>query len=51
MLLYCDTGKGEWVETAAEFTWNLKNGTNRLEVKPVNKWGLDGITSEVTVSY
>jgi hypothetical protein len=40
---------GEWKETAANFTWTLKGGANRLEVKPVNKWGLDGITSTVTV--
>ena len=40
---------GEWQETSPSFTWPLKSGTNRLEVKPVNKWGLDGIVSEVTV--
>ena len=40
---------GEWKETPASFSWTLKNGVNKLEVKPVNRWGLDGITSEVTV--
>ncbi|MCE5251512.1 transglutaminase-like domain-containing protein [bacterium] len=40
---------GEWKETPMNFTWTLKSGTNRLEVKPVNKWGLDGITSVVTM--
>ena len=40
---------GEWKETAMSFTWALKSGANKLEVKPVNKWGLDGITSVVVV--
>ncbi|MBN1291237.1 MAG: transglutaminase domain-containing protein [Candidatus Latescibacteria bacterium] len=40
---------GEWEQTQPEFAWRLKSGTNRMEVKPVNKWGLDGIVSEITV--
>ncbi len=40
---------GEWKETPMSFSWTLKNGVNKLEVKPVNKWGLEGITSEVVV--
>jgi len=42
---------GEWRDTPPEFVWKLKEGDNRLEVKPVNKWGLEGITSEITVRY
>lgn len=42
---------GDWKPAAAEMAWTLKNGTNRIEAKPVNKWGLDGITSEVTVNW
>jgi hypothetical protein len=45
------TDGGEWKETPQEFILKLKNGNNRIEVKPVNKWGLDGITSEVTIQY
>jgi len=41
---------GEWAETPYEFKWKLKNGRNRLEIKPVNKWGLDGIVSVITVN-
>ncbi len=41
----------EWMETSPEFTWKLKNGTNHLELKSVNKWGFDGIVSKITVTY
>ena len=40
---------GNWMETPSKFSWKLKSGINTLEVKPVNKWGLEGITSEITV--
>jgi len=40
---------GEWKETAPEFTWKLNLGKNKIEMKSVNKWGLDGIISEITI--
>ena len=45
------TGNGEWKATPPVFTWKLERGENKLAVKPVNKWSLDGITSEITVRY
>lgn len=42
---------GEWKPATVETIWPLQSGVNRIEAKPVNKWGLDGITSEVTVNY
>ena len=42
---------GEWTETPAQFRWPLKKGRNTIRVKPVNSWDLDGITSEITVTY
>ena len=42
---------GEWKPATVETIWPLRSGVNRIEAKPVNKWGLDGITSEVTVNY
>ena len=42
---------GEWQTVTAEMLWKLKSGQNRIEAKPVNKWGRDGITSEVAVMY
>ena len=42
---------GEWKTAAPEMTWPLKSGENRIEAKPVNKWGLEGITSEATVNW
>ncbi len=42
---------GEWKPVTGDMAWVLKTGTNRLEVKPINTWGHDGITSEVVVRY
>jgi hypothetical protein len=42
---------GDWKPAAPEMSWPLKSGANRIESKPVNKWGLDGITSEAVVSW
>ncbi len=42
---------GEWKTSEAEFVWKLHPGLNTLEVKPVNTFGLDGITSVVKVMY
>lgn len=42
---------GEWKTLEADFTWTLHPGTNILEVKPVNTFGCDGITSLVKVAY
>jgi hypothetical protein len=41
---------GEWKPVTGGMNWTLKSGRNRLEAKPVNKWGMDGITSEVVVN-
>ena len=42
---------GEWQPVTAEMLWKLKSGQNRIEAKPVNKWGRDGIISEVAVNW
>jgi hypothetical protein len=39
------TDNGEWRETAAGFTWKLKSGLNRLEVRTVNAFGVTGPAS------
>jgi Transglutaminase-like superfamily len=36
---------GEWARTGDSFTWTPHPGTNRLEVKTVNQFGLDGPVS------
>jgi hypothetical protein len=38
---------GEWKEQAGSFVWKLAAGSNRLEVKPVDRTGLVGIVSAV----
>jgi len=40
---------GEFKPVAADFTWKLKPGKNRLEVRPRNIAGRDGISSVVVV--
>ncbi len=40
---------GDWEERGARFAWTLRRGTNRLEVRPVNRFGVEGATSAVTV--
>jgi len=42
---------GEWKESGAEFTWNLHEGDNTLQAKPINTFGIEGITSSATLSY
>jgi hypothetical protein len=42
---------GEWREPGAEFSWSLHAGANTLEVKPVNAFKKDGITSLVRIEY
>jgi len=42
---------GDWKTTEANFGWALHPGMNTLEVKPVNTFGLDGITSLIKVIY
>jgi len=39
------TDSGEWRETAAVFTWELKPGRNRMEVRTVNAFGVTGPVS------
>jgi len=41
----------EWEYKPAVFTWKLKKGDNTIKVKVVNKFGLKGPTSRVTVRY
>ncbi len=45
------TGDGEWKPAAASFEWNVHAGTNRLEARTVNAFGVAGpvSTAEVTV--
>ena len=42
--------EGKWVDGEPGI-WKLKNGTNILEVKPVNTFGVEGITSRVVLEY
>ena len=42
---------GEWKDSEADFSWTLHPGTNTLEVKPVNAFGLDGITTVIRIEY
>ena len=39
------TDGGEWKRVAADFTWPVHSGANRLEVKSVNLFGIDGPAS------
>ena len=41
----------EAVERSGEFTWRLHIGENMLEVKPINAFEIEGITSSVTLHY
>jgi hypothetical protein len=40
---------GEWEECGPELEWRLPAGRSHLEVRPVNRFGRRGATSEVTV--
>jgi len=40
-----------WVESPADFTWNLHVGLNRIQMRPRNTWGRDGIISHLSVIY
>ncbi len=42
---------GEWQPVGGDWVWPLRKGQNRIEARPMNKWGHEGITSEVTVTY
>ncbi len=42
---------GEWKDSGADFSWTLHPGTNTLEVKPVNAFQKDGITTIVKIEY
>ncbi|MEM3027459.1 MAG: transglutaminase-like domain-containing protein [Candidatus Bathyarchaeia archaeon] len=41
----------EWVEMPSCFLWNLRKGINTLQAKPVNKFGLEGIVSKISLEY
>lgn len=41
---------GGWHERPAEFLWHLRPGENILEARPVNQFGLDGITSRIVIN-
>lgn len=43
--------EGEWKDSAADFIWTLHRGLNMLEVKPMNVFGLEGITSRIKIEY
>jgi hypothetical protein len=42
---------GEWSETPPLFIWSLHKGRNTLQVKTVNKFGLEGIPSSIALEY
>ena len=42
---------GEWRERPASFAWRLRRGRNELEVKPVNKFNVEGKASRLVVQY
>lgn len=42
---------GDWGRVDAVFCWRLHRGLNRLEVRPANRAGVDGITSWFVVSW
>jgi hypothetical protein len=48
-LLKTEGGEQKW--RTSRFTWLLRPGENRLEVVPVNAFGLPGCTSQVSVTY
>ena len=42
---------GSWQERPSEFTWELHEGENTLEARPVNTFGRPGVVSQAIVSY
>ena len=48
-LVKIDTGP--WKKIKANFTWRLKKGGNTIYAKSVNKFGMEGVTSLITVNY
>ena len=40
---------GEWKDSPASFTWKLHGGGNTLSARPVNRFGKEGITSEISI--
>ena len=42
---------GEWKDSGADFSWTIHPGTNTLEVKPVNAFQKDGVTSVIRIEY
>ena len=41
----------EAVERSGEFVWKLHEGENTLRIKPVNTFGIEGITSSAALHY
>ena len=41
----------DWREMPGSFKWILHKGSNYLEAKARNKFGLDGPVSEVTITF
>ncbi|RKY89825.1 hypothetical protein DRQ15_08720 [candidate division KSB1 bacterium] len=41
----------EWQKKPEHFEWELKDGDNKIEVKPVNHWGREGTTTEVILHF
>jgi len=46
----CRIDKAQWQPCPACFAWPLKDGVNRLEARPRNKFGREGIVTSVVVS-
>ena len=40
-----------WQKKPERFEWELKDGDNKIEVKPVNHWGREGTTTEVVLHF
>ena len=41
--------RGKWQRKTRRFTWDLHDGVNVIEARPVNKFGREGIVSRVAV--
>ena len=48
---FLDVLPHEAVERSGDFAWRLHDGENTLEIKPINAFEIEGITSHVTLRY
>jgi len=40
---------GEWKDSPPSFAWKMHGGSNAISARPVNRFGKEGITSELTI--